>query len=630
MSNDHATKRAGAQRRGRLARRVTALVAAALAGLTGLALGVAAAQAAVTDQPMHDPGQIKIQKAIEGSSTQFAGNITDLSGGVFEISAYNGLIDSPDKLPAQPKATAQWTTNKNGYINFAGDPSNGTWPFKDEKGNNTFPLGTYTVKEIKAPNGTMIAGSSVFPMFQVVDGGKHTNDDVQIKRIGTDWSTTYGDVTGGDAFTVPLVNTAKHTGVSVTKYDEETAASAPQGDATLEGVTYVITNQSDNPVYIREGAKGLITEGKQPAEKKLAGSTDKANFYTYGKGEAIMRIATVRETDAQGNTIYRAKTDDKVLPPGDYRITEEHTPLGYANAGWTRDFTYDPADPDGGPDGKPFAFDQSRDGGKDGDGGNYNKVWRGGLAVCKVDTDRQAGKALAEVVRDEAECSNAPASKNQGDGDLAGVEYTIVNASAAAVVIPQNGESSAWVTNKANVVTAKDGTKGWLVDPGQVIGVIRTTDASGGKGDGPFIAKTGRTDLPYGTYTVTETKQATGHHNTGVHTRDNDHHTLRGPAYDLESHAHTPSFPSDCRNWAGGSRSLVFAALAYWLPIGNHRCSALIYRLSWFSGWLPIANQPAIAVNSVPLSCAEGPLTVLPRRLIVSQADWRERPKLNP
>ncbi|KAB5604812.1 prealbumin-like fold domain-containing protein [Bifidobacterium jacchi] len=491
MTTDHITNR----RRGRLARRITALVAAMLTGLTGLALGVAAAQAAVTDQPMHDPGYLAIKKVVEGSSTQFAGGITDLSGAKFELNWYKGVnYDSLDDLNGKkPDGTAVWTTDKDGFISIAtGQPEGDDlgWIIKSPTGANALPLGTYTVVEKSVPAGTVPIGSNspnyLYPMFRIVDSGDHVNS--RIEQINT-WKKTYPDIGSKDTDgTIVVPNHPKLTGVSVTKYDEETAASAPQGDATLEGVTYVITNQSDDPVYIREGAKGLITEGKQPAEKQLAGSTDKANFYTYAKGEAIMRITTVKETDTNGKAVYRAKTDDKVLPPGDYQIKEEHTPLGYANAGWTKDFTYKTTDPDGGPDGKPFEFSQSRDGDKDGDGGNYNKVWRGGLAVCKVDTDRQSGKPLTDVVKDEAECSNAPASVNQGDGDLTGVEYTITNTSEAAVVIPQSEESSAWVTNKANVATAKDGAKGWLVGPGQVIGVIRTQDLSGGKGDGPFIA----------------------------------------------------------------------------------------------------------------------------------------------
>lgn len=100
--------------------------------------------------------------------------------------------------------------------------------------------------------------------------------------------------------------------------------------------------------------------------------------------------------------------------------------------------------------------------------------------------DNQVSKGSVEVVKTDDQTTHQP----QGDGELAGVEYQIINQSTGP--------------NPTVTVAGKKYNKG------QVITTIKTA-ANNGK----FVAATPEQYLPYGTYQIKETKVPAGYHNTG-------------------------------------------------------------------------------------------------------------------
>lgn len=100
--------------------------------------------------------------------------------------------------------------------------------------------------------------------------------------------------------------------------------------------------------------------------------------------------------------------------------------------------------------------------------------------------DNQVSKGSVEVVKTDDQITHQP----QGDGELAGVEYQIINQSTGP--------------NPTVTVAGKKYNKG------QVITTIKTA-ANNGK----FVAATPEQYLPYGTYQIKETKVPAGYHNTG-------------------------------------------------------------------------------------------------------------------
>ena len=83
------------------------------------------------------------------------------------------------------------------------------------------------------------------------------------------------------------------------KRDIETGETKPQGNATLEGATFTITNLSTHPVLVNE---------------KL-----------YESGQVVLTL----KTDKSG----AAATAKDALPYGHYRIDETEAPDGYLNEG---------------------------------------------------------------------------------------------------------------------------------------------------------------------------------------------------------------------------------------------------------------------------------------------------------
>lgn len=100
--------------------------------------------------------------------------------------------------------------------------------------------------------------------------------------------------------------------------------------------------------------------------------------------------------------------------------------------------------------------------------------------------DNQVSKGSVEVVKIDDQITHQP----QGDGELAGVEYQIINQSTGP--------------NPTVTVGGKKYNKG------AVITTIKTA-AKNGK----FVAATPEQYLPYGTYQIKETKVPAGYHNTG-------------------------------------------------------------------------------------------------------------------
>ena len=209
-------------------------------------------------------------------------------------------------------------------------------------------------------------------------------------------------------------------GVRISKQDTQTGTDE-QGDATFEGATFAITNESEYAVYV---------EGK-----------------LYEPGEVVKEITT----DADGV----AQTSADCLPYGSYRIEETVPPVGYLNQGTVeRDFQVRE-------EGVVVDLTESAP--------IVNDVVRGGVMVEKDDIELGKSEAIG----------GADHSSTVG-ANLNGIEFTIVNESAHRVIV--NGES---------------------YDPGQAVLTITT---AWNDSEQAYTAQTAGDALPYGTYTIQETK----------------------------------------------------------------------------------------------------------------------------
>ena len=130
------------------------------------------------------------------------------------------------------------------------------------------PFGTVTVKELSAPEGYRL--------------------DTRVHTYTVDGSQLTGDVY--ELEVTDLEEDVQRGGLTIQKLDSETGTT-PQGDASLEGISFEIVNDSQNPVVV--------------------------NGNTAAPGQVAMTITT--------NAVGVATTGENALPYGEYTVRESAT-----------------------------------------------------------------------------------------------------------------------------------------------------------------------------------------------------------------------------------------------------------------------------------------------------------------
>lgn len=233
----------------------------------------------VQDIPQNDPISIVLGKLDAETTKNMPQGSASLAGAEFTIKYYSGNYDSdPQAAGIQPVRTWVLRTDDKGICKLLDSYKvSGDAFYRDSNGYETFPLGTVTVQETKAPEGYLL------------------NTELFVRQITSD-----GIIEPVDTYNAPEIpEQIIKGGVSIEKRDLETNEKISQGDASLEGAEFTIMNRSENPV---------VVSGK-----------------SYAAGEAVMTIVT----DAEGV----ASTESNVLPYGAYEIKETKSPEGYLLSG---------------------------------------------------------------------------------------------------------------------------------------------------------------------------------------------------------------------------------------------------------------------------------------------------------
>lgn len=244
-----------------------------------ITLNAESAVVTVTDIPQNDPINVVLRKRDADTAEDNSQGSASLQNAEFTVKYYKGYYDSDPKAQGI-EAARSWVLKTDGQgicklldsYKVSGDDF-----YKDSNGYETFPLGTVTIQETKAPSGYLIDSQ----IFVRLIKGEGTIEPVDV----------YNEVIVSEKVI--------RGGVSIEKWDFETKNKVPQGSATLAGAEFTITNQS---------AKAVIVDGK-----------------SYEKGKEIMTI----KTDEEGI----ASTKNDVLPYGEYQISETKAPDGYLPEG---------------------------------------------------------------------------------------------------------------------------------------------------------------------------------------------------------------------------------------------------------------------------------------------------------
>jgi hypothetical protein len=193
----------------------------------------------VEDEPGTLTLKLKKKDSQTGSTPQ--GNAS-LAGAVYQISYQKG----------GQTVTEELTSDASGNLGTLED----------------IPFGTVTVKELTAPEGYRL---DTQVHSYTVDGSQFTDDVYELE-------------------VTDLAEEVQRGGLAIQKKDSQTGTT-PQGDASLEGITFEIVNESQNPVVV--------------------------NGSTAAPGQVAMTITT--------NASGVATTGENTLPYGDYTIREKST-----------------------------------------------------------------------------------------------------------------------------------------------------------------------------------------------------------------------------------------------------------------------------------------------------------------
>ena len=376
------------------------------------------------DEPITDLVDILLTKKPKGYPHAKGEGDATLKGAVYEFRYYDGQYSTAAKAEASGEPTATWNlmADESGKIcgsdpTVAGGYTNSAF-YKDKEGDITYPLGTYLIREVKAPEGYLVNNEIL---------------EVMITEDGTDdlYVNTYNEKIKGD-------DTIIRGGVKLAKIDNDHDEAYVQGDATLKGAEFTVYNQS---------AETVMVKGKE-----------------IGKGEAALVITT----NADGI----ATSGDHDLPYGSYLVKETKPSKGYLlNTEWSRSFRIRE---DG------VIIDLTEDKVRE-------AVIRGGVQIIKRDK---------ELVKSEA----------LGGAHLDGIVMTIKNVSGRDVVVRKD------LDNKTDKIDWKkleskqalfDSEAIKRVPTGKDVGKITVHWNEEKKA---YTAETLSDDLPYGTYTIRESK----------------------------------------------------------------------------------------------------------------------------
>ena len=245
------------------------------------------------ETPITGKIDILIEKDPEGYNYDHGEGDASLKGAVYKVEYFDSSIAPSEevlKAAKASKAVRTWyfVTDVKGQISGSNPKTSSDYEsgslYKDADGNVVFPLGTYVITEVKAPAGYLLNGDS--ETLKVTEDGTDKKYTANIKTVHCSDDIIMG-------------------GLRLAKIDKVRNLNVPQGDATLEGAEFTVYNRSENSVVV--------------------GKTE------YVKDKAVLTI----RTDAKGI----AASDAKALPYGTYTVKETKPSTGYLlNETWEQTF----------------------------------------------------------------------------------------------------------------------------------------------------------------------------------------------------------------------------------------------------------------------------------------------------
>jgi len=242
-----------------------------------------------TEKPMNDPFRVTMSKKSYKNGVEITNNAPSLEGAIFEVDYYQ---NTDGKTSGTPDKKWYFKTDENGkfvagveryYVQTAtlddGTVIKSDALYRNEAGTAVFPLGTYTLREVKAPTYYEIKGTAT-----VQGTGTTINDPSKPLTfiLKTDPETGRPAIYDGDKPSFGKISVTNEVGIT---YNEE----------VYEGSLKVVKYGDDNKPLAGVKFKLVGDDGSV-----YTGTTDKNGVYTF-----------------------------KELMPQHYVLTETETPDGY-------------------------------------------------------------------------------------------------------------------------------------------------------------------------------------------------------------------------------------------------------------------------------------------------------------
>ena len=240
------------------------------------------AEITCTEPPRLDPLQLKMEKAdMTYGSTAIGG--ANLSGAIFEVAYYNGYYNK-NNLPGA--ATAKWyfATDSNNSWQFWSSPlynGNGfvsSPEYKNNEGIRSIPMGTVTVKEVKAPDGYALVNDNTLAGKYVIDGNDYNDTGCILYQFR--WSDTDGRVLryldGGNTPSTGVINEIKTSTYDVVKRgDIEFDKIDFKSGKKMKHIGFIIKSKTTGEQHIIVTDENGHASSKTPAHSENTNGNDK-------------------------------------------------------------------------------------------------------------------------------------------------------------------------------------------------------------------------------------------------------------------------------------------------------------------------------------------------------------------
>ena len=243
----------------------------------------------------YHPAHILLEKTDAETGEKSPQGAGSLEGAEFEVKYYHGYYDSdPGGLSVLPERTWTFRTNADGELCFTEESKTGGDEFyQNDSGENVLPLGTVTIREVKAPAGYLL------------------NENVYVEEIRQDGSGPEDTVYHAPEVPEQIIRGD----LQLVKFREDEDENQDQ-KTSLEGIVFTVTSKTTG-----EEIRIVTDENGYASTKTEEGGRGGLVYDTYVVSEknapdGLLPVKNFEITiSEEGRTLYYILEDKRIFSP---------------------------------------------------------------------------------------------------------------------------------------------------------------------------------------------------------------------------------------------------------------------------------------------------------------------------